>query len=743
MLALDPELLIHPDDFEETRTAFATVAAGDALPRFLNRCQHKTGGFRWLEWSATQEEGRVFAQVRDVTGEVRRRSHQEAVERVTGVGSWELDLDTRQLYWSPTIYELYGLDPEAYEPRLEQVMAFYLPEVQPLLRRAIDNLTSKGTPYSLTLPFEGKDGQRCWKRLTGNAEVRDGKVIRVFGTSQDVTEERRRQQHVNRLGDVVQRTTNSVVIIDINRQITWCNPAFTKVTGFSLDEVLGKTPDETFLAPDMHPETIANVAAARDTEAGITYEMKWRDKAGRELWVEMNLQPWFENDGEHAGYIVINTDITERKAYAAKLEQARREAQTARERLAAALETLADGFVLFDKDDRLVLCNSRYREIYARSAAAMVPGASFREILCHGLKNGEFAEASGREDEWLKERLASHQRCDDVVEQHLGDGRWLRILERKTPEGGWVGLRIDITGLKRQEAALRASNEELQAALSGRDRAERRFSDIAAVSNEWFWEQDENLRFTFISEGFARNGGKLDDILGRSREDIFTMREVEKGAERRPRLKAALLAQEPFDNVVYKARITAGDERWVRISGAPFYDSDGSFAGYRGVGSDVTQLYEAMLRAEEANRAKSQFLATMSHEIRTPLNGVLGMAEELACVVSDPDQAEQVETIREFRRAAPEYHQRHSRLLQDRSGQARPGMRSARRPRSGPQGRSLACERCDRERAGLFGEGGCGVRRILAGRRSDAHTPDPAQSRRQCGEVYQRGRHPC
>ena len=460
LLALDPELLIHPDDFEETRTAFETVADGDPLPRFLNRCQHKTGGFRWLEWSATQEEGRVFAQVRDVTGEVRRRSHQEAVERVTGVGSWELDLDTRQLYWSPTIYELYGLDPEAYEPRLEQVMAFYLPEVQPLLRSAIDNLTSKGTPYSLTLPFEGKDGQRCWKRLTGNAEIRDGKVIRVFGTSQDVTEERRRQQHVNRLGDVVQRTTNSVVIIDINRQITWCNPAFTKVTGFSLDEVLGKTPEETFLAPDMHPETIANVAAARDTEAGITCEMKWRDKAGRELWVEMNLQPWFENDGEHAGYIVINTDITERKAYAAKLEQARREAQTARERLAAALETLADGFVLFDKDDRLVLCNSRYREIYARSAAAMVPGASFREILCHGLKNGEFADAIGREEEWLKERLASHQRCDDVVEQHLGDGRWLRILERKTPEGGWVGLRIDITGT--------------QAAGSGSARFERR-----------------------------------------------------------------------------------------------------------------------------------------------------------------------------------------------------------------------------------------------------------------------------
>ena len=56
--------------------------------------------------------------------------------------------------------------------------------------------------------------------------------------------------------------------------------------------------------------------------------------------------------------------------------------------------------------------------------------------------------------------------------------------------------------------------------------------------------------------------------------------------------------------MVYRASITEDDERWVRISGAPFFRADGTFAGYRGVGSDVTRLYQAMLRAEEANRAK-------------------------------------------------------------------------------------------------------------------------------------------
>ena len=72
----------------------------------------------------------------------------------------------------------------------------------------------------------------------------------------------------------------------------------------------------------------------------------------------------------------------------------------------------------------------------------------------------------------------------------------------------------------------------------------------------------------------------------------------------------------------------------------------GTFAGFRGVGSDVTQLYVAKANAEEASRTKSKFLANMSHEIRTPLNGVLGMAELLETSLEQPDQKRMIGTIR-------------------------------------------------------------------------------------------------
>lgn len=133
-------------------------------------------------------------------------------------------------------------------------------------------------------------------------------------------------------------------------------------------------------------------------------------------------------------------------------------------RIWAALEAIPDGFVLFDREDKLLTCNQRYREIYPESAPAMVPGASFESILRYGLDRGQYAEAEGREEEWLAERMQQHRDPQGLLEQKLGDGRWLRVLEQITPDGGRVGLRVDITELKEQQVALEAAREEAEAA---------------------------------------------------------------------------------------------------------------------------------------------------------------------------------------------------------------------------------------------------------------------------------------
>ncbi|WP_102223957.1 hybrid sensor histidine kinase/response regulator [Acidimangrovimonas sediminis] len=144
----------------------------------------------------------------------------------------------------------------------------------------------------------------------------------------------------------------------------------------------------------------------------------------------------------------------------------------------AALEAIPDGFVLYDRQDRMVACNQRYREIYSETAPAIVPGARFEEILRYGLARGQYRDAEGREEAWLAERLASHRAGNSLIEQQLGDGRWLRVLEQETPDGGRVGLRVDITEMKQQQAAL----EEARLAAEAANRAKSAF--LANMSHE-------------------------------------------------------------------------------------------------------------------------------------------------------------------------------------------------------------------------------------------------------------------
>ena len=200
---------------------------------------------------------------------------------------------------------------------------------------------------------------------------------------------------------------------------------------------------------------------------------------------------------------------------------------------------------------------------------------------------------------------------------------------------------------RRTAAARDRALAELRAALAEQSRAEARFNEVAAISRSWIWEQDADLRFTHFSESFGLVSG-LDPLqfLGRQREDLIG--EARDGADW-DGLAARLAARQPFTGFVYRigAARTDGDPLWVQISGRPVFDTEGRFAGYRGAGTDVTELHRALDRAEAGSRAKTAFLATMSHEFRTPLNGILGATELMQDMVHAPRAIDWLGTIRD------------------------------------------------------------------------------------------------
>jgi PAS domain S-box-containing protein len=249
-----------------------------------------------------------------------------------------------------------------------------------------------------------------------------------------------------RLGRMIEESLNEIYVFDARTlRFTEVNRGARSNLGYSPDELSGMTPVD--IKPDMTPaefdDLVAPLRAGRNEV--VTFQTRHRRRDGSHYPADIRIQRM--DDAGRSVLVAMAWDISQQEA-------ARSEAQRAREQLATAIDALPDGFVLYDADDRLVMCNERYRELFPRNRPAMIPGAHFEDILKHGLKEGQYANAIGREEEWLEEHLEAHRNPGQPFELSLAGGRTLRVLEQLTPDGGHVGLRIDITEIVRTRQQL-------------------------------------------------------------------------------------------------------------------------------------------------------------------------------------------------------------------------------------------------------------------------------------------------
>lgn len=182
-----------------------------------------------------------------------------------------------------------------------------------------------------------------------------------------------------------------------------------------------------------------------------------------------------------------------------------------------------------------------------------------------------------------------------------------------------------------------------------------RFRDFARASSDWFWETDELLRLTAVSDRLtALVGTPAAALVGRSLQAIGRLEENMAGDHP---FERALTTHTPFRNQLMVVEDEAGDAVLFHLAGVPVFDESGTFRGFRGVGMDVTRTYLMEEQTRSAHRnledaldeltkknaaldiaseqaraaleAKNEFLASMSHELRTPLNAIIGFAEAM------------------------------------------------------------------------------------------------------------------
>lgn len=433
-----------------------------------------------------------------------------------------------------------------------------------------------------------------------------------------------------KLALAVARTDNAVILTDAEGRIEWVNEGFTRISGYSAAEALGRKPGHFLQGPESDPETVRWMSAAIRAGEAFQAEIINHNKAGRSYWISIEAQPIHDDGGRLTGFMAIESDITERKAAEAELHKQYTFQRTLLNGAGAAIiATTVEGTITLFNPAAEALLGYRADETIGK----LTPGV-FHDPAEVVARAAELSAELGRTIEPGFEVFVLKSRSGE-----LETGEWTYV--RK--DGVRVPVALNVSALRndagqitsflgvaRDISAHKAAEKQVRELSATRlALSEARLKRMVALSEAWYWETDSELRFTVmgnVGPEPEQTPMELERFramtLGRRRWEIAGIEAVsETWDEHRARIEA----RQTFLDFEYTIPVD-NEKHWVRISGEPMLDADGRFAGYRGVGKDVTadRLTENRLQEMQKTELIGQLTGGLAHDFRNMLNVVLG-----------------------------------------------------------------------------------------------------------------------
>jgi PAS domain S-box-containing protein len=561
-------------------------------------------------------EALIEAQARDLR-------HGQALlaqtEALADLGTWEFDPDTEEVTWSCNLRRIYDLPADA-PVTLETAWAGFEGDDRARIRAAFTDLVGRQRPFEITLPFRSLTGAPRIVRMVGAAEVADGRARRAFGIVQDITDHVAavsRAQEANRLlllAEEVARVGHWHVRLP-DQHLTWSNEVFNI---FGLEPAEGP-PARERLRSLFHPDDRALarklLVGLRDAQRDFDFEARIVRPDDEVRTVLVRGRSEKDETGAVRAYFGVIADITEQKRAEANLRES-----TAL--LRVTLDNMDQGLLMVGADDRVQVVNRRALELLGLPEAFMARKPSQLEVREYQMAAGEFERGGATLRRWLDG--ARMQTDRPVYERERPNGTVLEIRTVPLPGGGAVRTYTDITARRRAEAALAESEAryrllaEHASDLIVLGHADGRRSYISPAARSMLgYEPDEAMRIGM------RDVIHPDDLARVFATTTGLSREAPQGSvvfRMRRKDGRYLFAEAAFTRVEHAGEITI-------VTAIRDVSERERQAAELTRAKEAAE--EAQARAELANEAKTDFLASMSHEIRTPLNGILGYADLL------------------------------------------------------------------------------------------------------------------
>ena len=478
------------------------------------------------------------------TGRDRPTTAEEAIDNIPGgVIRCILAPDGTSVcvYASRNIDQVFGIQSEALVAAAADVLEHFDSESRRRLTAAIRESAADGIPFDPILSMSDARGCEHWVRCTGRAGFDgSGGILwdaRVFNCDDRVRNERERERLQQLLDNIVENVPYMVTVrnvSDMTYQII--NRAAEEQLGAPRDTVIGRTKGRLFgeLGSDKQPERTHELL-----ETGRSVDMPEvvidTPGKGRRHFLGRKV-PLFDGDGAIRHILTVTQDITAQR----ESENALRRSE---QRLREAIESFTDGLALFDSDDRLVLCNRRYLNMWSAGSNEIHPGATFEEIVRLILGKGVLEKETPDLDGYVAARVNRHRNPPTTAEHRLAGGRWLHVTHRATGEGGVSITCTDITALKEREEGLRRSGMEAVRAKEAAEAANRSKSDfLANMSHELRTPLNAVIGFSEIIKDALLGEDRLNDYREYARDihesgkhllelinDILDMSKIEAG----------------------------------------------------------------------------------------------------------------------------------------------------------------------------------------------------------------------